>query len=99
MSEKQKKDIIEKIKSLQNEQDELISQLEKLEIGNNNTNDETNDTNRDELRVGDSVIILNPGRFTERTGVICQIGKRVTVETKKGRKVVRAKKNVRKVES
>jgi hypothetical protein len=96
MSEERKKAIINRIKELQTEQDELISQLESLNINDNTkTTNETN--NNDELKVGDSVVILNPGRFQERSGKICKIGKQVTVETKRGRKIVRAKKNIQKV--
>jgi NCAIR mutase (PurE)-related protein len=97
MSEDRKREIIRKIKSLQTEQDELIAQLQSLNINNiNEEQDNTNNNNK--LKVGDPVIIFNPGRFQERSGKICKIGKQVTIVTKKGRKIVRAKKNVQKLE-
>jgi hypothetical protein len=94
MSEEKKKQIINKIKALQVEQDDLIKQLEQLDITDN---EQTNQTNNDEPQLGDEVLILNPGRFQERSGKVCKIGKHITVETKKGRKIVRAKKNIRKI--
>jgi NCAIR mutase (PurE)-related protein len=97
MSEDRKREIIRKIKSLQIEQDELITQLENLNINSNNEQHQ-NTNNSNELQIGDPVIILNPGRFQERSGKIHKIGKQITIITKKGRKIVRAKKNIQKLE-
>jgi hypothetical protein len=95
MSEERKKEIIRKIQTLQNEQDELLLQLERLNI-NTNESTTTNTTNQ-ELKIGDKVIILNPGKFQERSGKVCKIGKQITIQTKKGRKIIRARKNIQKV--
>jgi hypothetical protein len=95
MTEERKKEIIRKIQTLQNEQDELLLQLERLNI--NSDEKSTTSNNKEDFKIGDNVIILNPGRFQERSGSICKIGKQITILTKKGRKIVRAKKNVQKV--
>jgi hypothetical protein len=97
MSEEKKKEIIKKLQLLQNEQDELLLQLENLNL--NDKESTTSETTSNELKIGDKVVILNPGRFQERSGYICKIGKQVTIQTKKGRKIVRAKKNVQKASS
>jgi hypothetical protein len=96
MSENQKQNIINRLKQLQVEQDELIQQLERLDI-----NKETNKHRKasKELKIGDSVIILNPGRFQERSGTVCKIGKSITIESKRGRKIVQARKNIQVVET
>jgi hypothetical protein len=91
MSEEKKQNIINKIKQLQIKQDELIKQLESLEI--NDTTTKSKNTNR-EIEIGDKVNILNPGRFQERSGEVCKIGKLITVQTKRGRKIVRVRKNL-----
>jgi hypothetical protein len=96
MSESKKKEIIDKIKALQIEQDKLIQQLERLNINNNKQT--VNSNNNNKLQIGDQVPILNPGHFQERSGHICKIRKHITVETKKGRKIVRARKNIKKIE-
>jgi transcription antitermination factor NusG len=96
MSEDQKQNIINRLKQLQIEQDELIQQLERLDI--NKEQNKQKKTSK-ELKIGDSVIILNPGRFQERSGTVCKIGKLITVESKRGRKIVRARKNIQVVET
>ncbi len=96
MSEKKKQNIIDRLKQIQIEQTELIKQLENLNI-NEDTNKQKTTTK--ELKIGDRVIILNPGRFQERSGTVCKIGKLITIESKRGRKIVRARKNIQVVES
>jgi hypothetical protein len=52
------------------------------------------------LEIGDSVILLTPGRFRVKKGTVCivvKIGARVTVETPSGTKIVRAAHNLQRV--
>ena len=106
MSNDQKNDIIQRLKTLQDEQtrlqreqDQLIDQLRNLHI---TTEEHTQTQNEEEedpnvFKLGEKVHILNPGRFQERRGTICNLGdQRVTILTKRGKKIVRAPFNVQK---
>ena len=83
--------------ALQQEQNELIEQLRDLSIQTNNTQVNEEDDDDNTFHLGDKVVILNPGRFQEKKGTICNLGNsRVTIQTKRGKKIIRAPFNVRK---
>ena len=87
--------------TIQNEQNELIQQLKNLTLDHTTLETTNNNTEEyqdpDEFQIGETVRILNPGRFQEKSGTICNLGTtRVTVLTKKGRKIIRAPFNLRK---
>jgi hypothetical protein len=70
---------------------------------NNETNEsreeETDENSEAELQIGDNVRILNPRRFQEDTGIITKISEtRVTITPRRGIKIVRDPKNVRKID-
>lgn len=102
MSDNRKERLIQRIKriqeqqnKLQREQENLITQLEQLSIQDTQ---ESEHNNNNELSLGDKVRIINPGRYREREGTICNIGKsRITVLTKKGNKIVRIPSNLKKL--
>jgi hypothetical protein len=88
--------------------DDLLSQLNRLRIAEtsiierivaarqaNPTNSRQPTVEDDVLQIGDAVTILNPRKFQENTGIICNISeKRVTIKPKKGIKIVRHPKNI-----
>ena len=92
--------------------DELLTQLNRLrieesniikriiQVRNKNNNEETNNEREqeEELKIGDTVRILNPRRFQENTGVISKIGaSRVTITPRKGIKIIRHPRNIQKI--
>ena len=97
MSNNHKNTIIQRLKILQKEQDELIEQLNNLSINTTQEQTQNEQEDPDILNIGDKVYIKNPGRFQERRGTICNIGnQRVTILTKRGKKIIQAPFNVQK---
>jgi hypothetical protein len=84
------KDIVSQIKKLQREQTTLISALERLSVSGQT---EPKEATR-ELAVGDRVRITNPRLYQPNKGTIVKIGKRVTVQAKNGRKIIRKIQNL-----
>jgi transcription antitermination factor NusG len=87
------RDIVTQLQKLQLKQNTLISRLERLSESVPTNTTEPTDAAR-EFAVGDRVRIKNPGLFRETSGTIVKIGKRITVQTKSGKKIIRAAKNI-----
>ena len=77
-------DIVEQLRQLQLRQDNLITRLAALA--------DSDDDNEQEVvfNIGDSVTIDNPSRFQANQGTIVKIGKRITVLTSSGSKIIRS---------
>jgi hypothetical protein len=100
--------LLEQLNTLRIAETEIIRKIVNARARNTiqlNT-DNNNNVERDaipintnnELKIGDNVIILNPRRYQEDRGVICKISEtRITVKPKRGIKIVRAHKNIRKI--
>ena len=99
-------EIIQKLKDLQLQQAELIVPLEKARdkeskqgVDEQITADQTDTApatviETREIAIGDRVKIRNPNPFQQDNGTIIKVGKsRITVQTKTGRKILRAAKN------
>ncbi len=84
------KDIVTQLQKLQIEQTALLTRLELL---HESTDKGITETKR-EFVVRDRVLIKNPGLFTDNSGTVSKIGKRITVKGKNGRKIVRLAKNL-----
>ena len=78
-------DIIEQLRQLQLRQDNLITCLATLADSGDDNEQEGVDFN-----IGDSVTIDNPGRFQANKGTIVKIGKRITMLTPSGSKIIRS---------
>ena len=79
-------------------QQETQDQEIQREILNNNNENNADDRENNELRIGDRVRILNPNRFQETTGIISKIGNtRITITPRRGIKIVRHPRNVERI--
>jgi hypothetical protein len=94
------KNIIEQLQRLQIQQDALLARLGALSDDNEARPTSARatrvqpDTPR-EFAIGDRVRILNPARYQANRGTIIRIGtSRITVETRRGAKIVRAPHNL-----
>jgi hypothetical protein len=84
-------DLIRQLKSLQLQQTDLLSRLERARENEAGTN--TSETR--EFAVGDEVSIKNPAPFQANQGIITKIGRsRISVLTGSGRTIQRAPKNL-----
>jgi hypothetical protein len=94
--------LLDELNKLRIQETKIIERI--VQVRNDNSdNNETTKTNRkntnEEIRIGDTVRILNPRRFQESTGTVSRIGKRITITPRLGIKIVRDPKNVQKIHS
>jgi transcription elongation factor len=89
--------IEEEIENLQKQLTNLNIQADKINKRITELKQSPKRTKSERVQIGDHVRILTPGRFKEREGIISKISQhRVTIETKSGKKIIRAEKNVKK---
>ena len=89
-------DIVEQLQQLQLQQSTLLAELARLNPRNTERGapDDTASAPR-ALKVGDRVIINNPGRFQPSKGVIIRIGdSQITVKANNGTKIQRSPNNL-----
>ena len=99
-------DLINELQQLQIRQQQVLTQLRAAETNNNSdkqenkrntritTRSEILDCNGTELKVGDSVRILNKGLFRENTGKVTKLGNsRVSIELTNSKQVTTRKSN------
>ncbi len=98
-------DLIAQLTRLQVQQTDLLARLERatdssirFEQGTREPTAVANDVSVTEetaaFAIGDRVKIKNPNPFQANKGAITKIGKRITVTTASGQKIVRAAKNI-----
>jgi transcription antitermination factor NusG len=87
--------LIDQLRRLQLQQNELITRLERARGNERQPSPRASPRARREIAIGDRVRIKNPGPFQTNKGVVDKIGEsRITVRTASGTKIQRAHKNI-----